>query len=165
MEHTQGRIIPALAGNTIRHINRDFTLRDHPRSRGEYRIGGKHAEAGQGSSPLSRGIRIDRDLSLRDIRIIPALAGNTKPRQCGDGAESDHPRSRGEYATAPYSHSPRGGSSPLSRGIRGLYYLDTIKRRIIPALAGNTLAVLAMGYLEGDHPRSRGEYTNSSPSW
>ena len=51
--------------------------RDHPRSRGEYKL--EHCpECHQtGSSPLSRGIPADAGYVSEDGRIIPALAGNT----------------------------------------------------------------------------------------
>ena len=57
---TPSRIIPALAGNTrLRDIGYRYG-RDHPRSRGEY-AANFFADVGQeGSSPLSRGIPINR---------------------------------------------------------------------------------------------------------
>ena len=71
-------IIPALAGNTAATHAPSSTSRDHPRSRGEYRVilvGG----VGQGgSSPLSRGIPCRPVARLLIGRIIPALAGNTR---------------------------------------------------------------------------------------
>ena len=51
-----GRIIPALAGNTSGRAMRSRPVADHPRSRGEYIHAASEAPAGQGSSPLSRGI-------------------------------------------------------------------------------------------------------------
>ena len=54
------------------------------------------------------------------------------------------------------------GSSPLSRGIQEGRAAAWLSARIIPALAGNTLAA---GYASadwGDHPRSRGEYANAA---
>ena len=74
---TSMRIIPALAGNTIRCSQpapRDW---DHPRSRGEYRTDESWICRYSGSSPLSRGIRTDGVIPILTGRIIPALAGNT----------------------------------------------------------------------------------------
>ena len=50
------------------------------------------------------------------------------------------------------------GSSPLSRGIHGALETGLQRRRIIPALAGNTGCVRRGGGSSRDHPRSRGEY-------
>ena len=70
-------IIPALAGNTIPHAFHANGRSDHPRSRGEYSCEGAVNLLGEGSSPLSRGIRGYRFYGKLDARIIPALAGNT----------------------------------------------------------------------------------------
>ncbi len=131
-----------------------------------------------GSSPLSRGILTpSRHRSCR-LRIIPALAGNTKPPQQLNTGPQDHPRSRGEYEVSTTSTRSCGGSSPLSRGIRKSLEGCRVMIRIIPALAGNTptptlsawtraiIPALAgntrhHGARRGwgcDHPRSRGEY-------
>ena len=55
-------------------------------------------------------------------------------------AAADHPRSRGEYPLGILAAVTDYGSSPLSRGIRDPTVLAGPSRRIIPALAGNTLA-------------------------
>ena len=72
--------------------------------------------------------------------------------------EPDHPRSRGEYASVPVSLIRWCGSSPLSRGIHLDQSLIQALHRIIPALAGNTMAWINKGPFPRDHPRSRGEY-------
>ena len=51
------------------------------------------------------------------------------------------------------------GSSPLSRGIRHCPPGRMGRRRIIPALAGNTLDPVDHTKIDRDHPRSRGEYS------
>ena len=78
-----GRIIPALAGNTLVGGNPGVDWGDHPRSRGEYGSGLFKPPNTFGSSPLSRGIHHLRHHILTQPRIIPALAGNTEltPRQ------------------------------------------------------------------------------------
>ena len=53
----------------------------------------------------------------------------------------------------------KGGSSPLSRGIRWTCQLLSCVNGIIPALAGNTGVSHVSQGVERDHPRSRGEYT------
>ena len=71
------RIIPALAGNTAVGSRGPSVLGDHPRSRGEYRVVSLNIEVLNGSSPLSRGIRLRTPAPRTPSRIIPALAGNT----------------------------------------------------------------------------------------
>ena len=134
------RIIPALAGNTRPCPHKLTRLRDHPRSRGEY--GSVELATGyfQGSSPLSRGIQTIEDLLDTNARIIPALAGNTRLYWELSGDNPDHPRSRGEYIQFEPFQYPGLGSSPLSRGILYLQLREGMDARIIPALAGNTLA-------------------------
>ena len=51
-----GRIIPALAGNTLSPETHVGPGPDHPRSRGEYLWGPRFLGSTEGSSPLSRGI-------------------------------------------------------------------------------------------------------------
>ena len=155
------RIIPALAGNTcvVAHALRDW--RDHPRSRGEYVWAGQRSWTAWGSSPLSRGIRPITDGPLDAGRIIPALAGNTTTAGARDREEWDHPRSRGEYRGVSVSPPMRSGSSPLSRGIRDRQHTAPLPARIIPALAGNTTWSRCSPTRGRDHPRSRGEYTDS----
>ena len=72
-----GGIIPALAGNTERLIAAIRRISDHPRSRGEYIVLSAGFFANLGSSPLSRGIRVEGADMVAWDRIIPALAGNT----------------------------------------------------------------------------------------
>ena len=90
-------IIPALAGNTGHPGPGCDIRRDHPRSRGEYYAHGRGVVGEWGSSPLSRGIPAHGQGRQDQLRIIPALAGNTLRGPGGDGRPSDHPRSRGEY--------------------------------------------------------------------
>ena len=137
--HNHGfRIIPALAGNTYPKKLKSSTTSDHPRSRGEYLGEFLLPPRCQGSSPLSRGIPLTRSRNGAGSRIIPALAGNTPTAPQPFVEPPDHPRSRGEYASiGRYSNATRG-SSPLSRGIRPPSRSPARRRRIIPALAGNT---------------------------
>ena len=163
IQNTLDRIIPALAGNTLRHWPRSSERRDHPRSRGEYKGRGCARSPPRGSSPLSRGIR---RLGLEhpgEERIIPALAGNTMSGRGSDMAVRDHPRSRGEYRPIWRSPTSATGSSPLSRGIQccGAEWFRAVG--IIPALAGNTRPPSPVTTGTRDHPRSRGEYAPSSP--
>ena len=91
-----------------------------------------------GSSPLSRGIPGKETRRPAGGGIIPALAGNTSSVMALDSPTGDHPRSRGEYSSAEFAALTMTGSSPLSRGIPYWLYGSTARKRIIPALAGNT---------------------------
>ena len=173
-----GRIIPALAGNTAQHPQYHHPSPDHPRSRGEYWLRLDPFLVLAGSSPLSRGILGKRGRNLRTERIIPALAGNTAWSALVKVISPDHPRSRGEYKVWEAVGQTLDGSSPLSRGIRTPRRRGPSPTRIIPALAGNTcqlgccvhwggiIPALAGNTRSGsrirspvrDHPRSRGEY-------
>ena len=158
------RIIPALAGNTLRWHWRDRRSGDHPRSRGEYPVALFPREMGSGSSPLSRGILSGHLARCGVVWIIPALAGNTNSRLSSVSTAADHPRSRGEYDIRGYPDGVHSGSSPLSRGILYHHWMPRKLRRIIPALAGNTPTISIRSYVAWDHPRSRGEYPRELPS-
>ena len=94
----------------------------------------------------------------RQLRIIPALAGNTVNIPPRGVKHRDHPRSRGEYTDAELVGEGVYGSSPLSRGILPCAAWATLADGIIPALAGNTVMVFPFVCPRPDHPRSRGEY-------
>ena len=71
-------IIPARAGFTYRTCSVASSCRDHPRSRGVYRLIRLSKTLRMGSSPLARGLRVTM-VSWKIIgRIIPARAGFTK---------------------------------------------------------------------------------------
>ena len=157
-----GRIIPALAGNTIDSLHHLCPISDHPRSRGEYDSYGDVVVKGAGSSPLSRGIPVGFARSPDTARIIPALAGNTVTPTPTTARKTDHPRSRGEYTSAKSRDKSCTGSSPLSRGILEWFGAFVKAGRIIPALAGNTNCHCSAKSIVSDHPRSRGEYSTSA---
>ena len=91
-------IIPARAGFTTCTTSAPRSSPDHPRSRGVYLQTTYEEMAGQGSSPLARGLPLGEDPHRGAGRIIPARAGFT----CG---------MRPVSATTV-------GSSPLARGLR-----------------------------------------------
>ena len=73
---TQG-LIPAHAGKTRKLCGLNTSSEAHPRSRGEnVREGGLRWE-GLGSSPLTRGKRLEACLSVFEGGLIPAHAGKT----------------------------------------------------------------------------------------
>ena len=113
-----GRIIPARAGFTNAGLQAGRQDRDHPRSRGVYRV----------------VIRPD----AYALWIIPARAGFTRPTRCNSGRRRDHPRSRGVYRELTTVLEAVAGSSPLARGLRMMTDAQARDRRIIPARAGFT---------------------------
>ena len=135
-----------------------FRFADHPRSRGVYPTAPTPLFPPQGSSPLARGLRIQRHRSVATGGIIPARAGFTVIECVARAIASDHPRSRGVYPTALTPLFSPQGSSPLARGLPAQYALRALERRIIPARAGFTMGKRWRGPGFEDHPRSRGVY-------
>ena len=115
-------IIPARAGFTAPGPLLTESSRDHPRSRGVYRMDG------ESTPPV--------------CRIIPARAGFTRRHEADDLREADHPRSRGVYASWRSRSARSAGSSPLARGLQGRGRLRPIVHGIIPARAGFTPATM-----------------------
>ena len=155
--HPSG-IIPACAGNTVRHIRGLQAGRDHPRVRGEHSKSSHIVRFSVGSSPRARGTQPNHHSWARPLAIIPACAGNTKsgPPACGIGR--DHPRVRGEHSkTLSTSLSPMG-SSPRARGTPPTLRERPSSGGIIPACAGNTRAAWSSSSAGWDHPRVRGEH-------
>ena len=72
------RIIPAYAGNTDSFHQHHLAFRDHPRLCGEHHCFLFLPFMVKGSSPLMRGTREKKEVSLLDLWIIPAYAGNTR---------------------------------------------------------------------------------------
>ncbi len=110
-----------------------------------------------GSSPHARGTRFFPHRIPRDVRIIPACAGNAfcSPRRYW--ARADHPRMRGERGHGADFGILKAGSSPHARGTRADGRRDFADLRIIPACAGNARSPrIAPGH-GADHPRMRGE--------
>ena len=156
-----GRLIPAHAGKTGRWRSRSGVWTAHPRSRGE----NGEAEIPEwrldGSSPLTRGKRVERGANLIHIRLIPAHAGKTRTPNRWIVQGSAHPRSRGENPLTVAVMVAMPGSSPLTRG----KLCRTLERvsdgGLIPAHAGKTCRTFSTCSSLPAHPRSRGE---NSPS-
>ena len=113
------RIIPARAGFTIPSFGYPKLSPDHPRSRGVYCDWDDRSVLGHGSSPLARGLPPRRSGAERNVGIIPARAGFTRPMRSTDCASTDHPRSRGVYPRSSALPMTAAGSSPLARGLLG----------------------------------------------
>ena len=91
-------------------------------------------------------------------RIIPAYAGSTGSSPPGAGRGWDHPRIRGEHASACCGVDRFSGSSPHTRGAQRCETFDVQRRGIIPAYAGSTAVGARWWRRQGDHPRIRGEH-------
>ncbi|EFF79635.1 hypothetical protein HMPREF0970_01428 [Schaalia odontolytica F0309] len=112
------RLIPAHAGKTSTVITLTTWKRAHPRSRGENSESEKSTCPLSGSSPLTRGKRHLRELTVEGFRLIPAHAGKTRCTRRAPIQRGAHPRSRGENPPRRPSPSTVYGSSPLTRGKR-----------------------------------------------
>ena len=131
------RFIPAYAGNSpLRHFA-IISPAVHPRLRGELFISPHTARHDAGSSPLTRGTRIEGEGFEVSFRFIPAYAGNS--------------------LRASSERSSFCGSSPLTRGTPYPRSFPIIAGRFIPAYAGNS--GLRPAFLKSPtvHPRLRGE--------
>ena len=157
------RIIPARAGFTAPPPTHPGGSRDHPRSRGVYSLCIYVYAAGDGSSPLARGLRHGEGRDHRRGRIIPARAGFTVGVVGHGPVRQDHPRSRGVYRSTRSPAPDLPGSSPLARGLQPGRKSRNPPGGIIPARAGFTGARGLYAVQARDHPRSRGVYGPSPP--
>ena len=96
--------------------------------------------------------------------IIPAHAGNTKDASDDQIQREDHPRACGEHQLPAVFHSQRQGSSPRMRGTPSACPSRSVRRRIIPAHAGNTERGAGSHGGLRDHPRACGEHSISPES-
>ena len=156
------RIIPARAGFTSGRLPQEAAGQDHPRSRGVYHQRPRHRHAPLGSSPLARGLPVERERARASLRIIPARAGFTPAPTATPPQDEDHPRSRGVYRSPDLTADTKDGSSPLARGLRHSEPVLISRSGIIPARAGFTSRRFCSTGSVWDHPRSRGVYSARS---
>ena len=110
------RFIPAYAGNPSESTPTFQFNTVHPRLRGEIRVSPIYRSPEPGSSPLTRGNRIDSCFISPLLRFIPAYAGKSFPETKFITLGAVHPRLRGEIKTRPSFLFCSDGSSPLTRG-------------------------------------------------
>ena len=134
----QLRIIPAYAGSTSTAGTTASRRSDHPRIRGEHQACEKINRKYGGSSPHTRGAPLLACADDRHIRIIPAYAGSTPPREVNTFIRLNHPRIRGEHTCRSSPLETPGGSSPHTRGAHAGLSRRRDAGRIIPAYAGST---------------------------
>ena len=97
----QRRIIPAHAGQTSRTPTPTPTVSDHPRACGANDGDKMPMRVSCGSSPRMRGKQGGRRKLEREIRIIPAHAGQTSLFSVSSILTSDHPRACGANSPDP----------------------------------------------------------------
>ena len=122
-----------------------------------------------------RGTRKHRNQSLRQLRIIPAHAGNTDNRLDSLDGRRDHPRACGEHFVLFCFWACRLGSSPRMRGtpickasaLRNGGIIPTSKHwppRDHPRACGEHLKKRRLsGKISGSSPRMRGTLRRSRP--
>ena len=157
-ESARPRIIPAYAGSTCISRRRGARKWDHPRIRGEHISDGSTANMRGGSSPHTRGARVQFYGTQRGDGIIPAYAGSTHLSIPRRALMTDHPRIRGEHLMKYGLVIEAAGSSPHTRGAPLRPVPESLCRRIIPAYAGSTVRIQIGGFDFEDHPRIRGEH-------
>ena len=131
-------LIPAHAGKTVQRPWLMGASRAHPRSRGENRRALVDQWSLWGSSPLTRGKRLETAEQYVDARLIPAHAGKTVSSARHSPFSTAHPRSRGENRCAGRQERSSYGSSPLTRGKPDRKRDRNARKRLIPAHAGKT---------------------------
>ena len=113
---SQRGIIPARAGFTSTRATGSRPSRDHPRTRGVYRLEPAGEGRLPGSSPHARGLLVKEDCAHQRCRIIPARAGFTPPKYRNGYTSEDHPRTRGVYRRLTWRR-PSGRDHPRTRGV------------------------------------------------
>ena len=90
------RFIPACAGNSSARSTASIRASVHPRVRGEQMACTSSSVASVGSSPRARGTDHGPRPAARQIRFIPACAGNSRKPRKAPMLAAVHPRVRGE---------------------------------------------------------------------
>ena len=90
-----------------------------------------------------RGKPLNRCVHWGFARIIPARAGQTSKPRHSHRQKTDHPRACGANPMFDHSNDDLIGSSPRVRGKRPSHRNGTVRRRIIPARAGQTVRFYA----------------------
>ena len=117
----------------------------------------------KGTSPRARGKHHIWPSLQPPRRNIPACAGKTNFVGLGGFYSKEHPRVRGENATATARSGDPGGTSPRARGKHAGNAAANAKSRNIPACAGKTHLPSAKYAQWREHPRVRGENVGWQP--
>ena len=131
--------IPACAGEPAHTCSSHWPVKVYPRVCGGTTLKSPDARVCQGLSPRVRGNRPLHSCRRRDIRSIPACAGEPVSRNGEKNAEKVYPRVCGG---TPVDGGPRvrqQGLSPRVRGNPGAFASVKYRHRSIPACAGEPM--------------------------
>ena len=160
------RLIPACAGKTWLPIRQHLKGWAHPRVCGENAKVRAVVIRCLGSSPRVRGKLLHNQRQSRRLRLIPACAGKTTPKQLHSASHRAHPRVCGENLRRDVGDCFDKGSSPRVRGKRSEQVCQGLAFRLIPACAGKTQRAGLPGPGFPAHPRVCGENdTKFEGSW
>ena len=152
------RFIPAPAGNTPPGPRPSGARSVHPRACGEHSLPTRRLIVFFGSSPRLRGTPESESVRHRQLRFIPAPAGNTSACRRNTGMAPVHPRACGEHSTPGWQKTTQCGSSPRLRGTPVVGSFRWRPERFIPAPAGNTDSTGIPPSGTAVHPRACGEH-------
>ena len=152
----RGGPIPAGAGGTSRKRNHALIWKAYPRRRGGNPRDIARSASRRGRSPLARGVRASRPLSLWYERPIPAGAGGTTTPVIALSVIRAYPRRRGGNPTAAPPPMCLAGLSPQARGEPWTCHNGTQIQGPIPAGAGGTTPLGTPANSIGAYPRRRG---------
>ena len=155
-------ITPAYAGSTKSQVHWQDGLEDHPRIRGEHSASRSRAGVVMGSPPHTRGALSTGSPPLFGGGITPAYAGSTISSGSRSPSFRDHPRIRGEHLESSGHRVAGTGSPPHTRGAPSSYLPCAPARGITPAYAGSTPPYTRTPRELRDHPRIRGEHSESA---
>ena len=151
------RVIPAGAGNRAAPRKCRIATAGHPRGCGEQVLIAASRMSDDGSSPRVRGTGRNPRQFVHLVRVIPAGAGNSARPLAEIRHIAGHPRGCGEQSATAILSAIVCGSSPRVRGTVPAAALPTLRRRVIPAGAGNRgRGPECVGQKTG-HPRGCGE--------
>ena len=152
------RFIPAGAGNTLTVVLEPLMISVYPRWRGEHKRSKSSFKCIDGLSPLARGTHFCQTFVCYLSRFIPAGAGNTHLAAWVQRLLTVYPRWRGEHNFLHDWITVRTGLSPLARGTQIKTNILLVRRRFIPAGAGNTDRPGTFSAAPAVYPRWRGEH-------
>ena len=132
------RSIPACAGETGLHDIQDDEPEVYPRVCGGNIVRLEGSGAVRGLSPRVRGKQADWDSHHRQLRSIPACAGETRGKSGTASQPEVYPRVCGGNTYANANTTGVRGLSPRVRGKLKRQAIDALHRGSIPACAGET---------------------------
>ena len=131
------RFIPAGAGNMLDFLALLRRIPVYPRWRGEHCPLIAVLLGTRGLSPLARGTCRCSGAISRNLRFIPAGAGNIRSISYPPRLKTVYPRWRGEHWSDMTRAEQLAGLSPLARGTLLPGLLAIPRQQFIPAGAGN----------------------------